>query len=88
MTPYWRPAGYAEAIIVADALSWYNEGREIVLFYGVGETKIQLVLRALYWRCLTFVIDTDLDWVKEHILKSDFPRAVDVVCGFVEACDE
>lgn len=83
MTPYWRPPAYAEAIVVADALSWYEEGRDLVLAYGVDKIKLQLLLRALYWRYLTFVIDTDLDWVKANISKSDHNQAVDIVCDFV-----
>lgn len=51
ITLYWRPVDYAEAIIVADGLIWLNEDRKLVEMFGTDHTRIQLLVRALYWRC-------------------------------------
>lgn len=72
MTFYWRPAAYAEAIVVADGLAWYKQGRGLIESYGMGETRLQLLVRALHWRCLTFCIDPIVDWVRANIPKVDF----------------
>ncbi|KAJ6440552.1 dihydroxyacetone kinase [Purpureocillium lavendulum] len=79
MTCYWRPAAYAEAIVVADGLAWHAEGRDLVELYGVDEVRIQLLVRALYWRVITFAIDTDVNWIREHIAKADYPKAVEIL---------
>jgi uncharacterized protein (TIGR02569 family) len=83
ITLYWRPAEYAEAIIVADGLIWLGEGRELVEMYGTDHTRVQLLVRALYWRCLAFAIDSDVAWVKENLPNADFGRAVEVIAGLV-----
>jgi Ser/Thr protein kinase RdoA (MazF antagonist) len=48
LTLYWWPARYAEAIIVADALTWNGKGRELIQYYGTDEDGRQLLVRALY----------------------------------------
>ncbi|KAF9766219.1 hypothetical protein IL306_001401 [Fusarium sp. DS 682] len=79
ITLYWRPAEYAEAIIVADGLVWLKEGRELVEMYGFDHTRMQLLARALYWRCLSFAIDPILPWVSENLPKADFAKAIEIV---------
>lgn len=50
ITPYWRPAAYAQAIIVADALDWYGADRSILdLVADVPEIH-QLMARAELFR--------------------------------------
>jgi uncharacterized protein (TIGR02569 family) len=83
-TPYWRPAEYAEAIVAADGLAWFGEGHELIELYGTGEFRMQMLVRALYWRCLTFAIDTDMQWVHDHLSKSDYQGAVQTLCDFME----
>lgn len=75
MTFYWRPAAYAEAIVVADGLAWHKQGRELVELYGTDDVRLQLLVRALHWRCLTFAIDSIVDWVRVNIPKVDFMGA-------------
>lgn len=87
-TPYWRPAEYANAIIVADALAWYGADRDLVYRYAVDDDKGKLLARALYWRCLTFLIDTDLLWIQVHLEKTQYQSAVDTVCSFLESRKE
>ncbi|MFN8041235.1 MAG: hypothetical protein U0Q07_18610 [Acidimicrobiales bacterium] len=49
VSPYWRPAGYADAIVVADAVAWEGAGDDLVerLLLRQGE---QLLLRAVLFR--------------------------------------
>ncbi|KAH9217502.1 phosphotransferase family protein [Leptodontidium sp. 2 PMI_412] len=87
LTFYWRPLEYANAIIAADGLAWNGQGADLVRLYladAQAELRIQLLLRALYWRALTFAIDTDLRWVMENLPKADYEGAVEIVCCFVE----
>ncbi|KAF5625705.1 hypothetical protein F52700_9071 [Fusarium sp. NRRL 52700] len=79
ITLYWRPAEYAEAIIVADGLIWLNEDRKLVEMFGTDHTRIQLLMRALYWRCLCFAIDPILPWVNENLPKASFTGAIKIV---------
>jgi hypothetical protein len=63
LTMFWRPPAYAEAIIVADGLMWEGEVRELVEVYGLDDERLQLLVRALYWRVLCFAIDSDMEWI-------------------------
>jgi len=49
VSPYWRPPGYADAIVVADAVAWHGADAELVerLLRRQGE---QLLLRAVLFR--------------------------------------
>ena len=58
--------------------------RKVVCDGYAGELRIQLLLRALYWRALPFDIDTDLRWVMENFPKADYEGVVEIVCCFVE----
>ncbi|KAF4459516.1 ribosomal L1, partial [Fusarium albosuccineum] len=83
ITLYWRPAIYAEAIIVADGLAWLGRERDLVETYGIDEVRLQLLLRALYWRCLTFAIDSDIAWVEENLPRARYSKAVEVLRDFI-----
>lgn len=52
VSPYWRPAGYADAIVVADAVAWAGADHSLVerLLSQQGE---QLLLRAVLFRVST-----------------------------------
>ena len=84
LTFYWRPAEYANAVVVADALAWAGAGRGLVELYGTDELRLQLLVRAMHWRYLTFVVDTDLAWVRENLHKADYETAVNVVGSFLK----
>jgi hypothetical protein len=86
ITLYWRPAEYAEAIIVADGLIWLNEDRKLVEMFGTDHTRVQLLVRALYWRCLCFAIDPFLPFVNENLSKANFAGAIDIVREFMGEC--
>ncbi|QGI94442.1 hypothetical protein CEK26_007511 [Fusarium fujikuroi] len=86
ITLYWRPVDYAEAIIVADGLIWLNEDRKLVNMLGTDHTRIQLLVRALYWRCLCFAIDPILSWVNENLPKANFTGAIEIVRELMGEC--
>jgi uncharacterized protein (TIGR02569 family) len=52
-SPYWRPTGYASAVVVADALIW--EGADESLLHAVAhiDDLEQYLLRALMFRVVT-----------------------------------
>ncbi|RMJ19344.1 hypothetical protein CDV36_000967 [Fusarium kuroshium] len=79
ITPYWRPAVFAEAIVVADGLAWHGQGQNLVEIYGTDEVHLQLLVRAMYWRCLTFAIDSDEVWVRDNWPRTDYGRAVGIM---------
>ena len=52
-SPYFRPAGFASAIVVVDALTWYGAKPSILrLVEGIPEIH-QLLLRAAIYRLVT-----------------------------------
>jgi uncharacterized protein (TIGR02569 family) len=81
LTFYWRPVKYAEAIIVADGLTWNGKGRDFIQFYEMDELGRQMLVRALYWRCLTFAIDPDFEWIQDRLnLVQRYRTAAEIVC--------
>jgi hypothetical protein len=45
---------------------------------------VQLLVRALYWRYITFAIDPDLEWVRINLPQADFKTAANIVCGLID----
>jgi uncharacterized protein (TIGR02569 family) len=94
LTLYWRPPAYAEAVMAADGLAWHGSvGPELVNMYlrdsKAGsldrEIRVQLLVRALYWRCLTFVIDSDVEWLTANMPRSDYEGAAEALHRLLEA---
>ena len=52
-SPYWRPAAFASAIVVADALVWEDADESILDAVAHIEDFGQLLLRALIYRAVT-----------------------------------
>jgi uncharacterized protein (TIGR02569 family) len=83
-SPYWRPIGFAAAIIVCDALVW--EGADAALLDAVGhiEQFDQLLLRALIYRAVT-----DRLFRQNEPLRPDeadpYLPAVELACHIVHA---
>lgn len=50
VSPYWRPAAYAEGIVVADAIAWHGADSGLVRDAGVSPVA---VARGLLFRVLT-----------------------------------
>ncbi|KAI1865361.1 uncharacterized protein JN550_008409 [Neoarthrinium moseri] len=79
LTMYWRPAAYAEAIMVVDGIMWHGEGKELIELCGTGQVWIQLLIRALYWREITFAIDPDEQFISANFGRVDFQEAVNAL---------
>jgi uncharacterized protein (TIGR02569 family) len=52
LSPYWRPARYASAIVMVDAVLWYGAEVELLATVAGGEDGGQLLVRALLFRLL------------------------------------
>jgi uncharacterized protein (TIGR02569 family) len=82
LSPYWRPPGFASAIVVADALLWHGVGAALVDAADVGR---QLLIRALIYRLVTHVIFRQ-EWPdgpdgQDTLSVPSVERAVDLVVG-------
>ena len=57
VSPYWRPVGFAHAIVVADAVCWRNADPEDLLKYVTHIDQFpQLLIRALIYRMVTTIV--------------------------------
>ena len=65
-SPYWRPAAYASAIVVADALVWEGADARILGAVSHIDDFGQYLVRALIFRAVT-----------DRILGTDAPAASD-----------
>jgi uncharacterized protein (TIGR02569 family) len=74
MVPYWRPAGFAAAIVVADALVWEGADDALVDELANLDDSAQLLLRALVYRLVTDLIAASDDAVR-------YQRAIDLACA-------
>lgn len=54
-SPYWRPAGYAEAIAVIDGWLWHDEPPDLVRLLPSTVATAQLLVRAAIFRLITDV---------------------------------
>jgi hypothetical protein len=50
ISPYWRPPEYAEAVVIADALSWHGASPALL---GLTNVSVAAVARALLFRLVT-----------------------------------
>jgi uncharacterized protein (TIGR02569 family) len=80
-SPYWRPTGYASAIVIADALVWEGAGHQVLdAVTHVGGFG-QYLVRALIFRAVTAWI-ADQEDPASSAAEDDEPwaRAVDLAC--------
>jgi uncharacterized protein (TIGR02569 family) len=80
-TPYWRPAAYAAAIVVADALVWEGADRDLPGVVSDLEDFGQYLVRALIFRRVT-------DWIRGQGQSPDDARwapAVELACQLATA---
>jgi len=79
-TPYWRPAHYASAIVVADALVWEGATNDILSAVSHVDNFGQYLVRALIFRAVTDWLCAQ-DWPSEAEASSTrWPLAVDLAC--------
>jgi uncharacterized protein (TIGR02569 family) len=83
LSPYWRPTGFASAIVVADALLWHGAGAE--LLEATADVSRQLLIRALIYRLVTHLVFRpgwpDAPDDQDALSVSSVRRAVDLVVG-------
>jgi uncharacterized protein (TIGR02569 family) len=53
LSPYYRPAAFASAIVVADAMAWEGADETLVRACDTGDDFTQYFLRALIYRIVT-----------------------------------
>jgi hypothetical protein len=73
VSPYWRPAGYADAIVVADAVAWERAGDELVERH-LAAWGTQLLLRAVLFRVAAAADPTDVEAYR-HLVRLLAPQA-------------
>lgn len=84
VSPYWRPAAYAGAVVVADGLVWWDQGADLVAAAGEGG-DVDLVARALLFRLLTDVVllrNAEDPVALPAVDAVRYQRAADVLEGF------
>jgi uncharacterized protein (TIGR02569 family) len=81
---YWRPAAYARAIVVADALAWEGATPDDVAPATAGEGFGQLLARALLARIVT---DWLADWQSAPARGPAYASGVDLAIRLIEAAD-
>lgn len=74
IVPYWRPCGFAAAIVVADALVWEGADDALVDELAHRDHFGQLLLRALVYRLVT-------DLIAGSDNGSRYQRAIDLACA-------
>ena len=79
-SPYWRPALFAEAVVVADAISWTSAPESLAITWCEGKpAAVQLIIRAVLRRVYELDQHTrrgrphNPQWVAEYL------RAIDLV---------
>ena len=78
-SPSWRPVEYAEAIVVADGLTWQEEGQEMARIPGLDWYRLQMLVRALIFRVVTYAIQFDEAFVESNMGRMDVERGVRIV---------
>lgn len=73
---YWRPVEYAEAVVLADGLTWQKFSIEEVKSVGWSVFRFQMLVRALIFRIITYAIDFDETFVQANWTRMDAERAV------------
>ena len=81
LSPYWRPVGYASAIVIADALVW--EGADAGVLRAVGHVREfgQYLVRALIFRLVSEWLLTDGEPSAVGGDRDPWEQAVELACG-------
>jgi hypothetical protein len=81
LSPYWRPADYASAIVIADALVW--EGADAGVLRGAGHIGEfgQYLVRALIFRLVSEWLFTDGEPSAGGADGDPWELAVKLACG-------
>ena len=84
-SPYWRPPGFATAIVVADALVWEGAGVELLDSFATMPSFGQFLLRALIYRAVTDGLFLG-DEPRRPDDSDPFLPAVEIACRYAGEC--
>jgi hypothetical protein len=88
-SPFWRPVEYAEAIMAADGMLWFGEGRELVELVGKGQMRLQMLVRALIFRlAASCILNAEKRVKPDEKEVTKFQEAVDLVGKLFKEKDE
>lgn len=78
LSPYWRPAAFADAVVVADAMTWEGAGPDLPRAVSAGVPEFgQCFLRALIYRIVT---DRLAGGDRRHDWQAPYRPAVRAAC--------
>ncbi|MFI6359547.1 phosphotransferase [Streptomyces sp. NPDC050743] len=81
-SPYWRPAVFAEAIIIADGLLWFDVPLDLVTGHDDPEWK-QMLIRALIFR---LVAHSEAFGPAGHAASGEPQRYQNAIAAVVDGC--
>ena len=84
-SPYWRPAAFASAIVVIDALVWEDADARLLAAAGPVDDFGQYLIRALIFRIVT---DSIIAGYQPRAARADddpWALAVDLACQLAAA---
>ena len=87
-SPYWRPAPFAEAIVIADAIAWNHAPRSLVEWFDDRELATQLLLRACIYRLVTIGVASSSDLPKLDEEVDAYDRVTDAAQGLPNGTSE
>jgi uncharacterized protein (TIGR02569 family) len=79
-SPYWRPAAYASAIVIADALVWEGADRQVLDAVTHRGGFGQYLVRALIFRAVTDWIFSQEQPANSAAQPDPWERAVTIAC--------
>lgn len=83
LAPYWRPAGFASAIVVGDALLWLDPQPDVAAIATRVEALGQLLVRALIYRLVTDAVVRTEEAPK--VEPDRYQAAVELACDLANA---
>jgi len=76
---FWRPVQDAKAIVVADGILWFGEGRELVKSVCKGQMRFQILIRVLFRFVAMSVLSTEKGIATDGKDVGKFQAAADIV---------
>ncbi len=88
-SPYWRPVGYAEAIVASDLLLWKKGDMDLLRELGLlnSRGRLQMLVRATLFRLVTFAIDRDEGFTERNLHHMDADATISAIEELVDHMD-
>jgi uncharacterized protein (TIGR02569 family) len=83
-SPYWRPTGFASAVVIADALVWEEADDNVLSAVAHVDQFAQYLLRALIYRAITDRLFREHEPLRPDTGDPYLP-AVELACRLAEA---